>query len=133
MAVGETSRQDMLSLDREQRFANSVAREFSLLLGRAWRQASRNRIVQVGACGRRPVKRPLQGSLKGPRGPDSKVLDVRWPPLRLLPPPPLEHLAPPCLAGQQIVTVVQTTVIGLVLAWLYSGMSKTAAGIQVTR
>lgn len=28
-------------------------------------------------------------------------------------------------------TLAQTIVIGLVLAWLYSGMSKTAAGIQV--
>ncbi len=32
---------------------------------------------------------------------------------------------------QQIVTLAQTIVIGLVLAWLYSDMSKTAAGIQV--
>ncbi|KAL4452063.1 hypothetical protein ABPG75_007725 [Micractinium tetrahymenae] len=75
VAVGETSRKDMLAVDREQQFANNAGREFALLLGRAWRQASRNRIVQI-------------------------------------------------------VTLVQTTVIGLVLASLYSDMSKTAAGIQ---
>ncbi|KAL4437525.1 hypothetical protein ABPG77_003506 [Micractinium sp. CCAP 211/92] len=75
ITVDETSRQDMLNVDREQQFANNVGREFALLLGRAWRQASRNRIVQI-------------------------------------------------------VTLAQTIVIGLVLAWLYSDMSKTAAGIQ---
>lgn len=59
-------------------FANSVFREFGLLLGRAWRQASRNR--------------PLQ-----------------------------------------IVTLGQTLVIGLLLAWLYSGLEKTFKGIQDER
>ena len=31
---------------------------------------------------------------------------------------------------EQIVTVVQTCIIGFVLAWLYSDMSKTFRGIQ---
>ena len=50
VVVAEGSKRDMLEMDDLQ-FANNIAREFQLLLGRAWRQASRNRAVQVWAGG----------------------------------------------------------------------------------
>jgi hypothetical protein len=43
--------------------------------------------------------------------------------LPCLPTLPYPHTA-------QIVTFIQTVVIGFLLAWLYSDMSQTAAGIQ---
>ncbi|PSC71035.1 ABC ATP-binding isoform 2 [Micractinium conductrix] len=75
VVIAETSRQDMETANKDQQFANHLAREFSLLFGRAWRQASRNKMLVI-------------------------------------------------------VTLAQTLLIGLVLAWLYSGMSKSYAGIQ---
>ena len=51
VVVAEGSKRDMLDVDKDMQFANNIAREFQLLLGRAWRQASRNRAVQVWAGG----------------------------------------------------------------------------------
>jgi hypothetical protein len=77
--VDEESRRAIQLADRDEQFANNVLTEFRLLLGRAWRQAARNRPVQI-------------------------------------------------------VTAVQTVVIGLMLAWLYSDMSQTSlGGIQDVR
>lgn len=37
----------MQAVDRAPGFANNIVREFTLLLGRAWKQASRNRPLQI--------------------------------------------------------------------------------------
>lgn len=42
--------QDMRDVD-DLCFANGIAREFSLLFGRAWRQASRNKLLVVSRRG----------------------------------------------------------------------------------
>lgn len=84
VAVGEASRQDMLSVDREQQFANNVGREFALLLGRAWRQASRNRIVQVGGC----VGERSSGLL------ETDMHRLCLPAQKAHPPPPVEASGP---------------------------------------
>ena len=47
VVIAETSRQDMETANKDQQFANHLAREFSLLFGRAWRQASRNKMLVV--------------------------------------------------------------------------------------
>ena len=45
LVVSEDSKREMLAADRDQQFANNVATEFGLLLGRSWRQASRDKIT----------------------------------------------------------------------------------------
>ena len=144
VVVAEGSKRDMLEMDDLQ-FANNIAREFQLLLGRAWRQASRNRAVQVRAG----------GSLAGLRCAVAERSQLAWPcfavdchaclscPAPSCPPTASIHpLLLPCYPTlpllrlllcphtPQIVTFIQTVVIGFLLAWLYSDMSKTAAGIQ---
>jgi ABC-type multidrug transport system ATPase subunit/ABC-type multidrug transport system permease subunit len=73
--VDEASTRDMQAVDKDLQFANSVPREFLLLLGRAWRQASRNKLLII-------------------------------------------------------VTLAQTCIIALMLAWLYSDMDQSYSGIQ---
>ncbi|EFN55091.1 hypothetical protein CHLNCDRAFT_134989 [Chlorella variabilis] len=45
--VGESSKRDMLQANKDEQFANNVLTEFQLLLGRAWRNASRNKPVLI--------------------------------------------------------------------------------------
>jgi hypothetical protein len=49
--IGEESRRDIKLADKDMQFANNMLTEFSLLLGRAWRNSSRNRPLQVVTAG----------------------------------------------------------------------------------
>ena len=120
------------------RFANNVATEFRLLLGRAWRQASRNKVLIIVtlaqtwcAClGGAPwLHRVLGGALLGRDGgrADTRTCcSAAAPPLACLlarrpasprPPPPAPR-PPGSLAS----------IIGLMLAWLYSDMDPSRTG-----
>lgn len=71
MEVGESSKRDMLQANKDEQFANNVLTEFQLLLGRAWRNASRNKPVLVGgalgglACTSPPAWQPFRRSTTG--------------------------------------------------------------------
>lgn len=100
-----------------------MPREFRLLLGRAWRQASRNKLLIVSL-------RVGWGLLS---------IDAELGCLPPCPASPRQAANCPVLVASpaafpstnvQIVTLAQTCIIALMLAWLYSDMDQSYAGIQ---
>lgn len=122
MAVPEEDMRAIEEVNERPPFPNPLPTEFALLLGRAWKQQSRDRLPQVG------------GADAGVRGGVTAVCPHAWacplPVCLLNSRHHRHHLGSAPLAPLQIITLMQTLVLGFLLAALFSDIQQTLQGIQ---
>lgn len=143
--MAEVDAQAMAEMDAAPGFPNSLPTEYRLLLQRAWKQQSRDKLPLVRGLGQGSTCVPVRAcvlmcppilchrrncmltpSTPPPAAHAHTCMHTHTTPQYQPPIHTLAHTSP----NPQIITLMQTVVIGLVLAALFSDIPNNQVGIQ---